>query len=264
MNDCNGHGVCKSNTEFAEMYARAMTTQLNEVNLIPIKVKTTVKWTEAETEDTPRAATFGHIDNYFNGFMATYKNAWDAGMNYGCHCDQGWRGPDCSTRECPSEFDAVDQNCKNGKVNILTLVEGKTGAMQGASEYGFTSAEVSRFIKENFGVTKVNYHPQQYMVSHNHYVDQVRKCSGFHTPSSLKTSDFPASKDSNRIMPFNRDSWKCDKHVWMGNIIMTPYCGGSPSSQPCSGRGKCSNALGQCVCFQGYSGKGCGTTKALS
>jgi len=38
---------------------------------------------------------------------ARYIGAWDAGMQYGCLCDSGFRGPDCSLKECPSSDDPL-------------------------------------------------------------------------------------------------------------------------------------------------------------
>lgn len=33
--------------------------------------------------------------------------AWDAEKHMGCYCDQGYRGPDCSLKECPSGPDVL-------------------------------------------------------------------------------------------------------------------------------------------------------------
>ncbi|RLN94466.1 hypothetical protein BBJ28_00005384 [Nothophytophthora sp. Chile5] len=33
--------------------------------------------------------------------------AWDAIKHMGCYCDQGYRGPDCSLKECPSGADVL-------------------------------------------------------------------------------------------------------------------------------------------------------------
>lgn len=38
---------------------------------------------------------------------STYNSAWDQDMNMGCLCDAGWRGPDCTQRECPSGADPL-------------------------------------------------------------------------------------------------------------------------------------------------------------
>eukprot|EP00804_Cyclotella_cryptica_P006623 CCRYP_008582-RB/>CCRYP_008582-RB protein AED:0.32 eAED:0.32 QI:1342/1/1/1/1/1/2/119/210 len=38
---------------------------------------------------------------------ATYDTPWDAEKHLGCKCDPGYRGPDCSQKECPSGTDIL-------------------------------------------------------------------------------------------------------------------------------------------------------------
>ena len=37
----------------------------------------------------------------------TYSAPWDAEKQVGCKCDIGYRGPDCSRKECPSGSDVM-------------------------------------------------------------------------------------------------------------------------------------------------------------
>ncbi len=39
---------------------------------------------------------------------ATYTTPWDADKHLGCKCDDGYRGPDCSQKECPSGDDILN------------------------------------------------------------------------------------------------------------------------------------------------------------
>lgn len=39
-----------------------------------------------------------------------YLSAWDSGLHMGCKCDVGFRGPDCSMKECPSTADPLGWN----------------------------------------------------------------------------------------------------------------------------------------------------------
>ena len=49
----------------------------------------------------------------------TYAVAWDADKHFGCKCDLGFRGPDCSLQECPSDFDPL-HGCGGGQCNLGT------------------------------------------------------------------------------------------------------------------------------------------------
>jgi hypothetical protein len=66
-NECSGRGTCQSQRYFVEDAVR----------------------------DTPIASS------------VTYVRAFDAETAFGCKCDSGFRGPDCSLRECPSGPDPV-------------------------------------------------------------------------------------------------------------------------------------------------------------
>jgi len=39
---------------------------------------------------------------------ARYTLAWDSGLHFGCKCDSGYRGGDCSLIECPSQGDPLN------------------------------------------------------------------------------------------------------------------------------------------------------------
>jgi len=45
-----------------------------------------------------------------------YNYAWDSDKHFGCKCDVGFRGPDCSLQECPSDYDPM-HGCGGGECN---------------------------------------------------------------------------------------------------------------------------------------------------
>lgn len=44
-----------------------------------------------------------------------YLNAWDSGLQFGCKCDSGFRGNDCSKKECPSSADPLNATDADGR-----------------------------------------------------------------------------------------------------------------------------------------------------
>jgi len=84
-NDCSGHGTCRSNQDFAIDFSEAVF--------------------KAQTEADSSIA----VTSYYDYFLVTYDTAWDAGMQYGCLCDIGFRGVDCSEIECPTAYDPMDK-----------------------------------------------------------------------------------------------------------------------------------------------------------
>jgi len=73
--DCSGHGICQSLKRFGE---------------------------DAEVACNANTACNTRADDYL------YTLAWDANAHMGCLCDGGYRGPDCSFKECPSGADPLN------------------------------------------------------------------------------------------------------------------------------------------------------------
>jgi len=46
--------------------------------------------------------------NFAHDAGRRYLNAWDSGLQLGCKCDGGYRGVDCSMKECPSASDPLN------------------------------------------------------------------------------------------------------------------------------------------------------------
>merc|ERR1711988_1443873 len=86
LNDCSGHGQCQSNIEFSidGSYKRATTGSSAAEGY----------WTNQEDAS--------QVDPRKN-----YIGAWDSGIHFGCKCDVGFRGDDCSLIECPSTTDPL-------------------------------------------------------------------------------------------------------------------------------------------------------------
>jgi len=91
-NECSGHGTCRSNVDFAIDFSEQVHTQQLAV-------------TPAKDNKAPNKIP----DSYYDYFLVTYDNAWDSDMQYGCLCDVGFRGADCSLMECPSAEDPMDE-----------------------------------------------------------------------------------------------------------------------------------------------------------
>jgi len=62
-----------------------------------------------------------------NNFGATYSTPWDAEKHMGCKCDIGYRGPDCSLKECPSGDDVLGGDGRT---------EGRDCSGRGSCDYG--------------------------------------------------------------------------------------------------------------------------------
>jgi len=93
-NSCNGHGVCQSNIKFAEDATKSLQPHI------------------------ARQQGLGAVYDY----IVTYQNAWDSGLHFGCACDTGYRGPDCSLIECPTNDDPLDSNCNSEETQLYEFL----------------------------------------------------------------------------------------------------------------------------------------------
>jgi len=92
-NSCSGHGTCQSLKQFADDYSHNADDELI----------------------SKQFGTPASDPNTVPEVGAQYDTAWDAVYQYGCKCDKGFRGPDCSLRECPSGTDVMGSGHGNEK-----------------------------------------------------------------------------------------------------------------------------------------------------
>ena len=64
-----------------------------------------------------------------------YSGAWDSGKHYGCKCDAGFRGADCSLKECPSFTDPMYASTHSDNGNTV----GRDCSGRGLCEIGRAS-----------------------------------------------------------------------------------------------------------------------------
>jgi hypothetical protein len=252
QNDCSGHGVCTSNSHFAKEYARQMSESINLRQRMP-------RCNGAPSAENCKRDV-EHLDAYFDTYMATYDNAWDAGLYYGCSCDLGYTGNDCSSRECPSSFDPVDNSC------VITLVDGDNVEVLADIEGLYTpwsteslmesmeDTQAVEYLKQ-YDIDQVFSDPPEFITLRRSNSDLARACTSFYDGGSHGldlTADLV-------VYPINPDSWMCN-YLWDSNFIKVPICGGRLSALECSGRGLCDQTNGQCACFSGYGSEDCSET----
>jgi len=291
-NDCNGHGVCQSNRDFAEDYARAMATAINLKQRQPRCKTSSSAGTIYSPENCPR--NIEHNDDYYKTFMVSYDKAWDSGLQYGCKCDSGYTGADCSERECPTSFDPLDSSCTQaiGTRNdgVYDTKISLTMHLNSDNSYGESVWQDLPKVKFDGGsgklqLTKVTdsigaasgylalyeqtnifYEPKEFKTVTTHFSDMARRCTAFHVSKSVNSASLTYQTDSTAaafsIAPISADSWMC-AYMWDSTMAKTPYCAGRWTSLECSGRGICDKTSGSCTCFAGYTGNDCASVSEL-
>jgi len=201
-NSCSGHGTCRSNSDFAIDFSEAV-------------------WKEQTDVDDSILSSPNPATSYYDYFLVTYDDAWDAEMQYGCLCDIGFRGVDCSQVECPTSYDPMDEEtCEKyseweswGTYVNNQLSLGETGSKYSPSLIGFKGNTI--LIRE---------------------WNAPLRGEGMGDASVAATA-FHLTIEYNPIEEYP--------------------CNGAPAGDYCSGRGICDTGNGICQCFQGFTGPAC-------
>jgi hypothetical protein len=178
---------------------------------------------------------------YSYGAIPNNPNTWDANKVFGCYCDAGYTGYDCTLRTCPngddpSTVEQVDEQqvltCTGttGSV-ILTFRQQKTASISATA----TRADVKRALEALSTIDQVD-------------VDFVS--------ASTTTDSMCTSAGSQFIITFLTDHGNLPLITYSvtGTIVVRieEYVSGSKEMIECSGRGICDRTLGTCTCFTGY------------
>jgi len=217
-NDCSGHGICQSNIKFAQDATIAL-----------------------QPEDFAAAGLNADFD-----YLISYDLAWDSDLHYGCKCDVGYRGADCSLVECPSDADPLDDFCRESE-NLLYVEFVDTIRYYAAEEgtlhpqqlpLGNRLQMFNEYYSPESSTSPASGSPQACLYSETGYYDNA---------VDEANDDVTQAVISQVAAEFGSDPL----------CIHGNYCGGSSSGQPCSGRGLCNYEDGTCDCFSGYGGNAC-------
>ena len=231
---CSGHGRCMSMAQLAEI---------------------------ANDNGDATALTYGADPNK----AAT----WDAHRIFGCHCDIGYEGMDCSDRVCP----LGDDPGTYGQHNELQLIEclatgGTFDLMFRQAELRNVAYNVSRKDLEaglasltTIGVVKVKYSAGPSACSDQSSDDATNTIQVQFITDHGDVPDLTASVDY--LIDRNNGGGGGSGTISIATDGATlgdddgddalVSVAGTTESEPCSNRGLCDRGTGRCACFPGYS-----------
>jgi hypothetical protein len=224
-NDCNGHGICQSNVKFAQDATIAL-----------------------QPEDFAAAGLNADFD-----YLISYDLAWDSDLHFGCKCDVGYRGSDCSQVECPSSADPLDDFCRPDEnlhyiefIDSITYYAAAEGTLHPQQRpLGNRLQMFNEYYSPESSDSVVQGAPKECLYGEDDYYDNAATFDAG-DPTLAIISDAAANNGD-----LDGDGTAESLCIY-GN-----YCGGASSGQPCSGRGLCNYEHGTCDCFSGYGGNAC-------
>ena len=211
---CNSHGRCKS------MQFLAATD--ND------------RFSEYEKESAKHSTT--GYGNYL------YTDIWDFDKMYGCECDEGYTGYDCSLRYCPTGDDPLT----DGQVNEIQQI-----TCQGTADYtitykGKTTARIAATAPSTAVETEIEKLTTVEEVSVIFPTGTTQACQ-----SGTATMTIEFIKDFGQLPLMTVDSSAAGgAQLNTMTIVRTQRC--TKEEESCGGRGKCDFLTGTCGCHPNY------------
>ncbi|CAM9183112.1 unnamed protein product [Chrysoparadoxa australica] len=187
------------------------------------------------------------------GTIHDYSAVWDADQMFGCVCDEGYSGPDCSQRECAVGDDPLtgtgitgDPQQYNEKQTVTCAATGGTftltfrGETTAAIAYTATATEVVASLEALATVS--NTYNSAISVQYDTGGGITTACtSGGHSWTVEFLQDFGD-------LPLMVPTPTLLTHSGTVSLTVAETTPGTKESSPCSNRGLCDAASGQCTC----------------
>jgi len=203
-------------------------------------------------------AYFASLKDPGSGTVYEYEEIWDSDMMYGCNCDPGYFGPDCSLKHCPAGDDPLtgtslnpDTQQFNEKQQIVCAATGGTFTISFRGEttakiaFDASSDEVKAAL-EALSTISNDYYDALDVV----YVGvKTQACTFDGTTIQIEFlqdfGDLPQMTTDGSLLT----------HYYAGvdpTLTVTTIVVGTKENEYCSNRGLCNVETGVCTCLENY------------
>jgi EGF-like domain len=180
------------------------------------------------------------------GTVWPYTGVWDADMMYGCVCDAGYSGPDCSERLCPVGDDPMTAAQIDEEQTVLCAATSGTFSL---AFRGFTTAQLpvtatAAAVKAALEALPSVYSAFGDAVQVTYAAGVTQACtSAGHTWFVEFLQDFGD-------LPLLVASSAALQHLTPANLqlVVIQTLKGTKEAAVCSGRGQCDTKIGVCEC----------------
>lgn len=189
------------------------------------------------------------------GQVYEYTSVWDADMMYGCNCDPGYYGPDCSLRYCPRGDDPLTGSAADTRTNPLQHNEVQKISCKAGSgtftlsfrhkttveiPYNARATEIEKYLEDLVTIGDVK------IVM---FASPGQACTDAGTTWTVEfVNNFG---DVPMLVP-GADKLSFSNAVYTVSLEVEEQVKGTKEDEECSNRGICDAADGYCSCEVGY------------
>lgn len=240
-NSCNGKGVC------ASMKSKA--AGRNPGDLISACSSTMVC-----VDSSCASRDYDQCQS-----VHAYDAVWDAEMMFGCICDEGWYGPDCTLRHCPSGddpytgmgTDTVNGVQVNEKQIVTCTANGGTFTLEFEGETTDAiayDATLSQFVAALEALTTITNDFSTAIVA-SYTGTNTKACTD---SGNAITIEFYQNFGKQPLILPNGDSLTHSSSIFEPLITSSQSIVGTKENTACSTRGICDVSTGTCTCATSF------------
>lgn len=193
--------------------------------------------------------------NFFR--EVTYATSWEATRIYGCMCEPGWSGYDCSLKMCPSGDDPMTTGQDDEVQVIECTCEDTCSGEFYLSFKGEVTGPISFDASESDIEAALGELNQIYGVSAS-FTGGTAVCDNDGVSTEITFTHNPGDVPQLRVVQNDLATTSSIATIEIIHSGQTSTQGvvsviGTKEDLPCNGRGSCDTSSGTCTCYSGFS-----------
>ncbi|KAJ8614227.1 hypothetical protein CTAYLR_001148 [Chrysophaeum taylorii] len=191
---------------------------------------------------------FATLKDPGEGTVYAYENVWDAAAMYGCACDDGFEGHDCSSRKCPTGDDPGTDGVTEIQAVVCTadggtVVFGFGGEWTTAISNGATAATLEAALE---ALGTVNTPGEEDGISVTFSAPATTMCD--EDGETTTYIEFLQNFGSLPLLQVRTRGLELASGSTAASVAVTRYQTATKEDVVCSNRGTCDTTTGTCDC----------------
>lgn len=199
---------------------------------------------------------YAEVKDPGEGDVYLYDSVWDADMIYGCNCDRGYHGSDCSLRYCPVGDDPLTGSAANTRTNPLQKNEVHKVTCRAGGGYftlSFRSVTTERIPYNSNALVVQKYLEKLITLGDVKVIMPNSPGQACSDSGTTWTIEYLTEFGDLPLLVGDQSGLFYGNSIYQVNLQIEEQVKGTKESLECSRRGICNSDNGICTCEVGYS-----------